>query len=85
MLKAYVNAFQALGKQEYLEKALKNAHFIRNNMLKADGGLYRNFMNGKASINAFLDDYALLAEAYLHLYSVTFDIRWLESSKNLAD
>ncbi|MFA5419151.1 MAG: thioredoxin domain-containing protein, partial [Bacteroidales bacterium] len=85
MLKAYVHSFQALGKQEYLERALKNAHFIHDNMLKADGGLYRNFMNGKASIDAFLDDYALLAEAYLQLYSVTFDIRWLEVSKNLTD
>ncbi|MDP2723796.1 MAG: thioredoxin domain-containing protein [Bacteroidales bacterium] len=85
MLKAYVHSFQALGQQEYLEKALKNANFIHDNMLKADGGLYRNFMNGKASIDAFLDDYALLAEAYLQLYSVTFDISWLEASKKLAD
>lgn len=85
MLKAYVDAFRALGDEKYLQSAITNAKFIEANMLNGDEGLFRNYMNNKASINAFLDDYSLLAQAYLELYSITFDKHWLDLSKDLVD
>lgn len=85
MMGAYADTYMALGNEGYLDKALRNAKFIEKNMLAADGHLFRNYRNGKASIDGFLDDYALLAKAWIRLYEVTFDKRWLDLSRKLAD
>lgn len=85
MLKAYIDAYRALGEEEYLNSAIINAEFLEAKMINDNGSIFRNYMNKKASINAFLDDYALLAQAYLELYSITFDKHWLELSKSLTD
>ena len=85
MLKGYVDAYRAFGKQEYLQAALDNAHFINNNMLQGDDRLNRNYKDGKSVINAFLDDYALTAEAFIALYQVTFDEKWLKKAEGLSN
>jgi len=85
MLKGLVDAHRYLGNEEYLKMALKNAEFIENNMIKKDGSLFRNHKEGKSTINAFLDDYAAVIDAYLSLYEVTFDEKWLNLAKNLLD
>ena len=85
MLVGYIDAYKALGDEAYLQTALQNAHFLEKMMLQQDGSLWRNVKDGKPSISAFLDDYALLAEAFLELYQVTFDKHWLDQSKLLAD
>jgi uncharacterized protein YyaL (SSP411 family) len=84
MLKGYVDAYLALGNKDYLESAIKNAQFLEKNMLRQDAGLWRSFVNNKPVIEAFLDDYAMLARAFIHLYQATFDKRWLELSRRLA-
>jgi uncharacterized protein YyaL (SSP411 family) len=85
MLKGYVDAFFAFGEQPYLEAALVNAHFLKKNMMRGGGKLYRSYNDGSPSIEAFLDDYALLAKAYIYLYQATFDVQWLEQAKSLVD
>ncbi len=85
MLQGYVDAFKALGDESYRETALKNAHFLAENMLQKDGSLLRNYKDGKAKIHAFLDDYALLAQAFMSLYEITFDEQWLYKAKALID
>lgn len=84
MLKGYVDAYSALGDKDYLDAALKNAEFLENNMMQKDGSLWRNYMNGKAGIQGLLDDYALLADAYIALYQVTFDLHWLTKANVLT-
>jgi len=85
MLKGYVDAYKAFGKEAYLERALKNADFITTKLLQKDNRLNRNYKDGKASINAFLDDYALTTEAFIALYQVTFEEKWLYKAKDLVD
>lgn len=85
MLKGYIEAFKALGKDEYLTIALKNASFLEENMIRKDGSLWRNYKDGKTSVEAFLDDYALMAEAFMNLYQVSFNKHWLDLSKSLMD
>lgn len=85
MLKGYVDAYLALGDSTYLEAALKNAVFLEENMLRENGRLWRNYNDGHAGIEAFLDDYALLAEAYIALYQATFNVHWLQLSRSIAD
>ncbi len=84
MLSGYLNAFKALGKADYLEQALKTARFLEKYMISKDRLLYRVFKDGKVSIEGFLDDYTLLAEAFVTLYEVTFDIHWLNLSQHLT-
>lgn len=85
MLKGLVDAYRYLGNEDYLELALKNAQFIEREMVKEDHSLYRNHKNGKSTINAFLEDYATVIEAYLALYEITFDEKWLNLGKKLLD
>jgi uncharacterized protein len=84
MLSGYLDAYHALNKNEYLEIALRSARYIEANGIRKDGSISRN-VQGTSNIDGFLDDYALLAKAYLNLYQATFDIHWLELSRNLAD
>ncbi len=85
MLKGLVDAFRYLGNKDYLELALKNAQFLEREMIKEDFSLYRNHKNGKSTINAFLEDYAIMIEAFFALYEVTFDEKWLNLGKNLLE
>jgi uncharacterized protein YyaL (SSP411 family) len=84
MLKGYVDAFRAFGEKSYLEAAVKNGQFILEKMQQKDGRLTRNYKDGKSVINAFLDDYALTAEAFTALYEVTFDEKWLNKARDLT-
>ncbi|MDZ7740700.1 MAG: thioredoxin domain-containing protein [Bacteroidota bacterium] len=85
MMKACIDAYRVFNKEEYLLAAVKNAKFIKEKMLRKDGGLFRNYKNGKASINAFLDDYALSVQAFIALYQATFDEHWLLLAKKLNE
>jgi len=84
MLKGYADAYRAFGEKEFISKALDNAGFI---LLKvADGDkLYRNYKNGKATIDGFLDDHALAIQAFIALYEATFDEQWLKQAKAWTD
>ncbi|RZK09552.1 MAG: thioredoxin domain-containing protein [Flavobacterium sp.] len=85
MLKGFVDAYKALQDEKYLKTALQNADFITQNLWSAEGNLLRNFKNGKSTINAYLEDYALLINAFIALYEVTLDEKWLFSAKQLTD
>ena len=85
MLKGYVDAYRVFQDQKFLDVALKNAQFIMNNMTKEDGGLFRNFKNGKSNIEAYLEDYAGVSDAFISLYEVTLDEKWLKNAKQLTD
>ena len=85
MIKGYLDAYVAIGNEAYLNIAIKNAEFIEKNMLHKDGKIWRNYSNGKTSVSGFLEDYALLAKAFIRLYQVTFDIHWLQISRRITD
>ncbi|MFK7936527.1 MAG: thioredoxin domain-containing protein [Saprospiraceae bacterium] len=85
MLKGYADAFAALGDEKYRTAAIKNGNFIIKNMLQPDGRLNRNYKDGKSVINAFADDYALTADAFISLYQITFDKSWLDVASQLID
>jgi hypothetical protein len=85
MLEGYVNAYRAFGNQAYLDAALKNGKFISEKMIQPDKRLNRNFKDSKSVINAFLDDYAFTISAFVALYEVTFDEKWLYRAKDLLE
>lgn len=85
MLAGYVDAYFALDDQEYLKVAITNARFLEEKMFRTGGQLLRNYIDGKAGIAAFLDDYALLAKAFIRLYQATFDVHWLETARSVTE
>jgi len=84
MIKALAQAYQAQGRQAWLDAAIKAAEFIHQHFISSDGQLKRVWKNGKVKITALLDDYAFLAEAYIVLYQTTFDEKWLFRAETLA-
>ncbi len=84
-LNGYIEAYKAFKDEAYLDKAIKNAEFLKKTFLQDDFRLNRNYKGKESVINAFLDDYALLIEAYINLYQVSFDESWLYLSKDLMD
>ncbi|WP_452601054.1 thioredoxin domain-containing protein [Pontimicrobium sp. MEBiC06410] len=85
MLKGYIDAYRVLGNEDYLKSAIQNANFIINNQLREDGGLNHNYKNGVSSINGYLEDYATTTEAFIALYELTLNDKWLFTARDLTN
>ncbi|MFC2115136.1 thioredoxin domain-containing protein [Bacteroidota bacterium] len=84
MLRGYVDAYRVFGDDGFLNIALKNADFLKNNAIANSGEMLRNYKDGKSSINAFLDDYAFTISGFIGLYQATFEEEWLNTANKLA-
>ena len=82
MLQGLLDAYRAFGEADFLTLALQNAHFLQQN-LRRGAGLYRNYKDGRATIHGFLEDYALVVQAFISLYEATFDESWLREAETL--
>lgn len=76
-ISGYIDAYEAFGEKEYLERATKCADFIFNNMKSEDGSYFHSYKNGSATIEGFLEDYAFFGSALIKLYENTFDEKYL--------
>ena len=86
MLAAFAEAAQALDRADYRDVATGNAEFLYATMRATDGRLLRTWRAGsEAKYNAYLEDYAFLADGLLALYQTTFDKRWFQWARELAD
>ncbi|HKG05497.1 MAG TPA: thioredoxin domain-containing protein [Pedobacter sp.] len=84
-IKALAESAEIFNNAHYYELAKTAASFVIRNLKTADGGLFRNFKNGKATIHGFLDDYAFFIEALIAIYQSDFDEKWLQEAKQLTD
>lgn len=78
MISAYTDAARALNDKKMCDEAIQLAHAVMQHMSRPDGGLWRSYFRGRAAIEAFLDDYAFTARAFIDLYRVTFERSWLD-------
>jgi hypothetical protein len=85
MISALADAGAVLGEPRYLDAARDCAEFLLTTMRDDDGRLLRTFKDGRAHLNAYLEDHAFLVEALLTLYESTFDPRWFAAARELAD
>ncbi|MFM2010715.1 MAG: hypothetical protein RLZZ479_1106, partial [Bacteroidota bacterium] len=85
MLKGFVDAYKALGNQDYLNSATANANFIIKKLWSNEGHLYHSYKNGMSSINGYLEDYCFVIAAFIALYEVTLEEKWLHDAKQLTD
>ncbi|MFO7822330.1 MAG: thioredoxin domain-containing protein [Cyclobacterium sp.] len=77
-------AFHAFGNTAIKDRAIKAGEFIWQQMVQ-EGELFRNFKNGEAYTSAFLEDYAAVIKAYISLYTISFDSKWLYRADQLAE
>jgi uncharacterized protein YyaL (SSP411 family) len=85
MISALAEAGAVLGEPLYLDAARACAGFVMRSMRDDDGRLLRTFKDGRAHLNAYLEDHAYLVEALLTLYESTFEPRWFADARELAD
>ena len=84
MLKGYVDSYLAFGEKKHLDIALRNANFIANTQMQKDGKLWHSYKDGRTTINAYLEDYAIVSSAFIRLYEATFDESWLTKVEQLV-
>jgi uncharacterized protein YyaL (SSP411 family) len=83
---AICKAFACTGNEEYRKLAIRNMNFLYNNFSKKNSpAFYHTWKNNQAKHPAFLDDYAFLIEALIHLQEITGNTEWLEKAKNLTE
>ena len=85
LLGALAEAGSAFGQERYAAAAVRCAQFVREHLV-VDGRLHHTWKEGHgATVPAFLEDVAYLAQALLALYEATHDVAWLEWARSLAD
>ena len=85
MIAALGEAGAVLERPDYLEAAGRCADFLLGSLRDEAGRLLRTWKDGKARLNAYLEDHAYLLEALLTLYESSFDPRWFAEARALAD
>ena len=82
---AYCKAYAATGNDKYKVLAVHNMAFILDKFHNGEeGNFFHTYKNGEAKYPAFLDDYANLIHALLHLQEITADRMYLEKVKTLV-
>jgi uncharacterized protein len=84
MLRAFAEAAAALDRDEYRETAVRNAEFLTTQLWR-DGRMLRTWKEGQAKLNGYLEDYANVVDGLVATYEATFDPRWIERAREVAD
>jgi uncharacterized protein YyaL (SSP411 family) len=84
MMRAFAEAGAALERPDWVEIAARNAEFVLRELWQ-DGRLLRTWKEGRAKLNGYLEDHACYADALVALYEATFDSRWLDAARTIAD
>jgi uncharacterized protein YyaL (SSP411 family) len=85
MIDALARAGAALNEPRYTAAAAKAADFLAANLKRQDGRLLHTWRDGTAKLDAYLDDYACLANGLISLYEATFDSQRLVEAARLCD
>ncbi|HYZ14609.1 MAG TPA: thioredoxin domain-containing protein [Actinomycetota bacterium] len=84
-ISALAEAGRAFGEPRFVDAAVRAADFVLENMRDQDGRLLRSWRDGRRGRPGYADDHALMAEACLTLYETTFDLRFFEEARSLAE
>ena len=77
-------SYAAFDDETFLVLARKTASWIEVNQVKSDNTLWRTHKNGNSKIDGVLEDYAFVIKAFMDLYQVTFEEKWMEIAKTLT-
>jgi uncharacterized protein YyaL (SSP411 family) len=85
MIGAMAEGFRVLRERRYVESAERAANFAWSALRRPDGGLYRTARGGRAHLDACLEDYAFLADAFVTLFEAGGALVWLERALELGE
>jgi uncharacterized protein YyaL (SSP411 family) len=83
-LAALAEAGRRLPGTGLLQAAEQLGTFLLTELSAEDGRLFRTWRDGRASITAYLEDYADVAHGLIELHVATGNLRWLEEANRLA-
>lgn len=83
MLTSFAEAGRYLKREDYVRVAIRNGNFLLDELM-TEGRLQRSWRAGKASLNAYLEDYAALVLGLLALYQSDPNVRWYETAVSLT-
>ena len=84
MINTLAQAGRVLKHSPYTAMAARAADFVLSHM-RHEGRLLRSYRHGRARFEAYLEDYAFLAEGLIELYQSTFDLRWFREALELTE
>lgn len=85
MVTGLIDAYTAIKDDSFLALAEHTLKFLLSKVRREDGGLFRNYKNGHATINGFLDDYAYVIQACIDFYEISGQVKYLEEADQLAE
>ncbi len=84
MLRGIATAARAFDRSDSAKLALRNAEFLAREMVRK-GRVMRSHKEGVTRISGFLEDHAAVALGFLAVYELTFDERWVDRAREIAD
>ena len=82
---ALAKAGAVLEEPRFTEAAARAARFVLDRMRTSGGSLLRIHSAGQASVDAFVEDYAAIADGLISLYETTGDESWYLEARSMID
>ena len=79
------DAGRILKEPRYVAAARRAAEFVLARLRTDDGRLKRTYSAGEARLNAYVNDYAFLADGLLRLHRATGEEKWLAAAGELTE
>lgn len=81
MCTAYLDAYTVFEDSDYLATAKRNADWLIEFQLQKDGSLMHSYKKRESKIEGLLEDYAFSIQAFLKLFEVTSETKYLEQAE----
>jgi len=84
MLRGVATAARVFSRAEFGSLAIRSAEFLWREMV-TKGRVMRSHKEGITRISGFLEDHAAVALGFIAVYELTFDERWVDRAREIAD
>ncbi|PZE16514.1 thioredoxin domain-containing protein [Putridiphycobacter roseus] len=84
MISGLADAAMAFNEPKFESLAIEHANWLLKNLVAADGSLMHTHKNKTSKIAGFLDDYAFTSSAFIKLYELTFEEKWLDKANQFV-
>jgi uncharacterized protein len=85
MISGLLDAHRATGNDLALKLAMDNAKFLKEWQVKSNSELWHSYKIKRSSINGFIEDYAFVINAWLDLYEMNSDDKYLSQATNWTE
>ncbi len=85
VIQGLTDAYKAFKDPYFKQLAFLNAGFIKQNMMESNGKIFHSWKNGTNAVYGFIDDYALVIQAFNSLFEISGKEEWLLSARHLLD